>query len=420
VNREYARKLDSRDPLAGYKEEFYLPEHLYYEANGLGPMSRRSEKTLKRVAEEWKTQLVAGWFCGRIPWFYYPERIAAMEQELAGAHERELVIAGGTTTNIHSLVSAFYKPRGKRTKILCDSQIFCSDRYALEAQIRLKGYDPEQELVFAGGGGPLIDEGLIIEAMDENTALIFLPSVVHSTGQLLDVERLAGEAVRRGITVGFDLSHSIGVVPHKLHDWGVDFGVWCNYKYLSGGLGCPATMFIHEKNFHIAPAMPGWHGYVKEKQFRKLPHFEAEEGAGGWQHGSPMILNIAPLEGSLELVLEAGIDAIRRKSLAMTAYFMTMVDEELSRYGVRIVTPREAERRGGHVTLLHAAAPEITEFLDGGSVLTDELRTAVKGRMKENAEPSAQDQVRIAFSPLFMSYEDVWQTADNLCSLFRP
>lgn len=420
MGREYARKLDEKDPLSGYKEEFYLPEHLYYEANGLGPMSKRSEETLKRVAEEWKTQLVAGWFCGKIPWFYYPERVAAMEQKLVGAREQELVIAGGTTTNIHSLVSAFYKPEGNRTKIVCDHQIFCSDRYALEAQIRLKGYDPEQELVLAGGSGPLIDEELIIEEMRGDTALVFLPSVVHSTGQLLDVERLAGEAARRGIIIGFDLSHSVGVVPHKLHEWGVDFGVWCNYKYLSGGLGCPATIFIHEKNFDVAPAMPGWHGYVKEKQFRKLPYFEAEKGAGGWQHGSPLILNMAPLEGSLDMVLEAGIDAIRKKSLAMTEYFMSLVDEELSRYGVQILTPREAERRGGHVTILHVAADEITEFLDSGSVLTDKLRAAVKGKMECHMEPSVEDQVRISFSPLFMSYEDVWQTADNLCRLLCP
>ncbi len=420
MNREYARRLDAKDPLSGYKEEFYLPEHLYYEANGLGPMSRRSEATLYRVAKEWKDQLVAGWFRGKIPWFYYPERVAAMEQELAGAREKELVIAGGTTTNIHSLVSAFYRPKGKRTKIICDCQIFCSDRYALEAQIRLKGYDPKKELVLAGGSGPLIDETLIIEAMDEDTALVFLPSVVHSTGQLLDVERLAGEAARRGIPIGFDLSHSIGVVPHSLHEWGVDFGVWCNYKYLSGGLGCPATIFVHEKNFHVSPAMPGWHGYVKEKQFCKLPYFEAETGAGGWQHGSPLILNMAPLEGSLDMVLEAGIDAIRQKSLAMTEYFMALVDDELSRYGVRILTPREAARRGGHVAILHPAAAEITEFLDGGSVLTEELRAAVKDKTSRRLEAAASDQVRIAFSPLFMSFEDVWQTKENLCGLLRP
>lgn len=420
MNREYARELDQRDPLSRYKEEFYLPEHLYYEANGLGPMSRRSEKTLKRVAEEWKTQLVSGWFCGKIPWFHYPERLAAMEQNLAGAFEKELVVAGGTTTNIHSLVSAFYRPEGIRTKIICDHQIFCSDRYALEAQIRLKGYDPEKELVLAGGGGPLINEELIIEAMGEDTALVFLPSVVHSTGQLLDIERLAKEAVSREIVIGLDLSHSIGVMPHKLHDWGVDFATWCNYKYLSGGLGCPATIFIHEKNFHISPAMPGWHGYVKERQFQKLPYFEAETGAGGWQHGSPLILNMAPLEGALDMVLEAGIDAIREKSLAMTGYFMSLMEEELSGCGVQILTPRESERRGGHVTILHVAADEITEFLDSDSVLTDGLREAVRRKMERRAEPSVEDQVRIAFSPLFMSYEDVWQTADNLCRLLRP
>lgn len=417
MNAEYAKELDKKDILSKYKAEFYLPKHLYYEANGLGPMSRRSEKTLKRVAEEWKTQLVNGWFSGKIPWFYYPERIAAMESSLAGAHDKELVIIGGTTTNIHSLISAFYQPEGSKTKIVCDTQIFCSDRYALEAQIRLKGYDPEKELILAGGPEPLIDEDDIIRKMDENTALAFLPSVVHSTGQLLDMERLTHEASKRNIVIGFDLSHSIGVVPHKLHDWGADFGVWCNYKYLNGGLGCPATIFIHEKNFGISPAMPGWHGYVKEKQFQKLAHFEAETGAGGWQHGSPLILNIAPLEGSLDMILEAGIDAIRKKSLGMTEYFMSLVDERLSKYGVMILTPRQPHKRGGHVTLLHSASDEITEFLDSGSVVTDKLKASVKAKLAQNTEPTGKNQIRISFSPLFMSYEDVWQTADNLRKL---
>ena len=409
-----AASMDEKDVLKKYKEEFYLPDYLYYEANGLGPMSRRSEATLNRVAEEWKNLLVAGWFAGEVPWFYYPARIAAMEEELVGAKEKELIINGTTTTNIHSVLAAFYKPWGKRTKILCDSQIFSSDRYAVEAQIRLKGQDPDDDLILAGIGNPIISEDEIIDWMSEEVALIFLPSVVHSTGQLLDMERLAAEAAKRGIPIGFDLSHSAGVVPCKLHDWGVDFAVWCNYKYLNGGLGCPSTIFIHEKNFDVPVAMPGWHGYVKDLQFRKLPHFEAERGAGGWQHGSPLILNIAPLEGALDMVREAGIDAIRKKSLAMTGYFMELIDEKLAKLGVEILTPREDDRRGGHVTILHVAASEITDFLDSGSRITDELKSAVREKMASGKPAGKDDQVRISFSPLYFSFEDVYMTAQNL------
>lgn len=419
MDKRYAEDLDRKDVLAKYKEEFYLPDDLYYEANGLGPMSRRSEKTLMRVADEWKNQLVAGWFRGEIPWFYYAERVAQMEQEIVGAADKELIINGTTTTNIHSLVAAFYRPEGKRTKILCDSQIFCSDRYALEAQIRLKGYEPGKELVPAGKEGILLDEDELIEAMDEETALVFLPSVVHTTGQLLDIKRLTGKAAEKGITIGFDLSHSAGVVPHSLHDWGVDFAVWCNYKYLNGGLGCPSTMFIHEKNFDVKPAMPGWHGYVKSRQFQKLPYFEAAEGAGGWQHGSPLILNMAPLEGSLTMIREAGIDQIREKSLRMTGLFMELLEEMPKEYGIEIITPKEEEKRGGHVTLLHIASDEITEFLDSGSRITEKLKTAVRQKMETGEKPDQKNQVRISFSPLFMSYEDVWKTAQNLEELLR-
>ena len=416
---EYARELDKKDVLARYKEEFYLPSYLYYEANGLGPMSRRSEATLLRVASEWKEQLVAGWFSGKIPWFYYPERIAAMERDLVGAVDKELIINGTTTTNIHCARASFYRPQGKRTKILCDRQIFSSDKYAVDGQIRLKGMDPEAELILGGGEELLLDEEKIVEAMTPEVALVFLGSVIHSTGQILDMEYLTEEAHKRGIPIGFDLSHSAGVVPHKLHDWKVDFAVWCNYKYLNGGLGCPATLFIHESNFSVYPAMPGWHGYKKSLQFKKLPEFEPETGAGGWQHGSPMILNIAPLEGALEMIQEAGIDKIRRKSLEMTGFFMELVKEKLMPLGVQIITPEEAKRRGGHVTIAHIASEEMKEFLDSGSHITKELKEAVEKKIKSEKRPDASNQVRIAFSPLFTSFADVWQTAENLYGLLK-
>ena len=416
---DYAEKLDEKDVLSGYKEEFYLPEHLYYEANGLGPMSKRSEATMKRVASEWKDLLVAGWFAGEIPWFYYPERLAGMEQELVGAVDGEVIINGTTTTNIHCVLSAFYQPRGKRTKILCDSQIFSTDKYAVDAQVRLKGLDPEQEVILGGGDGLILDEKKIVEEMTSEVALVFLGSVIHTTGQLLDVEYLTEEAHKRGIQIGFDLSHSAGVVPHKLHEWGVDFAVWCNYKYLNGGLGCPASLFIHEAHFDMEPALPGWHGFRKAKQFQKLPRFEAETGAGGWQHGSPLILNMAPLEGALDMVREAGIERIRRKSLDMTGYLMDLIEERLVDLGTEIVTPREESRRGGHVTILHAASEEITEFLDNGSQLTEELREKIMKRRRAGEKPGKKNQVRIAFSPLFSSFADVWQTAENLYQLLK-
>lgn len=419
MTQEYAVKLDEEDKLAKYREEFYLPPYIYYEANGLGPMSCRSRATLERVALEWKDMLVSGWFAGKIPWFYYSEELAKREQNLVGAVERELIINGTTTTNIHCLLSSFYRPAGNRTKLLCDSQIFSSDKYAVDGQICLKGKDPAKELILGGGEGIILDEGKLVEEMTPEVALVFLGSVIHSTGQLLDIEYLTREAHRRGIKIGFDLSHSAGIVPHKLHDWGVDFAVWCNYKYLNGGLGCPATMFIHEVNFDICPAMPGWHGYKKEEQFKKLPHFNPELGAGGWQHGSPLILNMAPLEGSLDMIREAGIDAIRQKSLKMTGYFMELADKKLAPLGVEIVTPKEEKRRGGHVTILHVAAQQITEFLDGGSQFTEELREAVVQKQKEKKQPEPGDQVRIAFSPLFSTFLDVWQTVENLYKLLN-
>lgn len=417
LEKAFAETLDSADPLSSYKKQFYLPEHLYYEANGLGPMSIRSEATMQRVISEWKNKLVAGWFDGEIPWFYYPEKLAAMEQTIVGAEEKELILNGTTTTNIHSLLAAFYLPKGQKRKILCDSQMFSTDQYAVESILKIKGFDPCTELVLGGGDELLLDEAHLIAQMNDEVALIFLPSVVHSTGQLLDMERLTKEAQNRGILIGFDLSHSAGIVPHALHDWGVDFAVWCSYKYLNGGLGCPASMFIHKKNFHIEPALCGWHGFVKSEQFKKLPHFVAEAGAGGWQHGSPLILNMAPLEGSLSMILEAGIDAIRKKSIDMTSYFIKLLHELMHDLQVQVVTPEDPQKRGGHVTIMHPASEEITEFLDSGSMITDERKQKVKE--KQMCPATKNNLVRIAFSPLFMSYEDVRQTALNLFELLK-
>ncbi len=417
INCEYAQMLDKNDALKKYKDEFYLPNYLFYGANGLGPMSTYSEKTLSRVSQEWKTKLLSGWFSGEIPWFYYPERVGAMQADLVGAKEKELVLAQTTTTNLHSTLAAFYKPEKNKTKVVCDNQMFSSNKYVLDAQIKLKGYEPINEIVKVGANELIINEDDIITAMTDDVALIYLQTVIHSTGQLIDIEKIAKAANEKGITIGVDCSHSVGVIEHELHNWGVDFAVWTNYKYLNGGLGCPATIFIHEKNFDVMPALPGWHGYVKSKQFSKLEDFEAEVGAGGWQHGSPNIINMAPLEGSLKMINEIGIKAIREKSLKMTEYFINLVDENLKEFCVEVVSPREEKRRSAHIMLSHIAADVIEEFLDSGSNITDDLINKIKDRQKiKNPD---KKYVRIAFSPLFMSFEDVRKTLENIYELLK-
>jgi len=237
--------------------------------------------------------------------------------------------------------------------------------------------------------------------VNDNVALVFLPSVLYRSGQLLDIRQLTEEAHRRGIVIGFDCCHSVGSVPHYFDKWDVDFALWCSYKYLNGGPGSAAFLYVNKKHFNREPALAGWFGYVKDRQFDMSLEFEHSRSAGGWQISSPAILSSAPLEGSLRVTLEAGIEAIRAKSLEMTSYLMFLVDEVLSQspYDFSIGTPREDERRGGHVAIEHEEGLRISEALRSRGVVADFRPPNI---------------VRIAPVPLYNTYHEVWQVVQHL------
>ncbi|MHA2309664.1 MAG: aminotransferase class V-fold PLP-dependent enzyme, partial [Candidatus Heimdallarchaeaceae archaeon] len=236
-------------------------------------------------------------------------------------------------------------------------------------------------------------------------AIILLPSALFRSGQLLDMKYLTEEAHKRGIIIGWDCSHSVGVVPHYFDEWGVDFAIWCSYKYLNAGPGASAFLYVNEKHFNKEAALSGWFGYVKEKQFEMNLHFEQAKNAGGWQISSPSILGSAALEGALDLILEAGIDEIRAKSLKMTSYMIFLVDELLSKepYNFSIGTPREEERRGGHVALEHKEAYKIHEELLKKNVVHDFRPPNI---------------VRITPSALYNTYSEIWEVISIIKSLF--
>lgn len=415
----FARAQDEADPLKGYKAHFFKPEAAYYiEANGLGLACKEAKQTLNRVAEEWARFGVGGWMQGDPAWFFYPEKLAGAQAPLVGAKPEELILAGTTTTNIHSALATFYRPTKTKYKILIDELNFPSDRYAVESQLALKGQNPKKALAVAKSrNGWTLEEDDLIAAMTEDVQLAFFPSVLHQSGQLLDIEKLGRAAAERGIVIGFDLSHSVGVVPHNLTAAAADFAVWCNYKYLNGGPGCPASLYINEKHFGETPGLAGWHGYNKNRQFSMLPSFEAAGTAGGWQHGSPHILNMAPLEGAQSLVLSAGVLPMREKSLALTGFFLKLAAEWLMPLGAVLATPQREERRGGQVTFVHPAGGVINEALESGFAEKAELYAAYKKENKpkgELAQYTRADMVRISFSPLYSSFEEVYRLARAL------
>lgn len=392
-----ALEMDRSDPLARVtRSRFYIPPGtIYMDGNSLGLLSLDSEASVLRTLEEWKTRAIDGWMTGDSPWFTLGERLGERVAALVGAEASEVVVTGTTTVNIHALVSAFYRPRGRRRQILATELDFPSDIYALLGQLSLRhGADGHDLLVKAPSrDGHTIEENDIIELMTDSVALALLPSVLYRSGQLLDMERLTASARERDIIIGFDCCHSIGVVPHHLSAWGADFALWCHYKYMNSGPGAAAGLYINSRWSNLEPALPGWWGYRKDRQFDMLHRFEAQKGAGGFQISSPAILSTAPLEGALDLVEEVGVDRIRARSLRLTGYLMSLLEGLPEGLGSRIVTPRSPRRRGGHVALAHPHARELVRLLGQRGIIVDFRHP---------------DIVRIAPSPLYSTFHEVW------------
>ena len=358
-SEEYARQLDLSDELAPFKEEFYLEDGvLYMDGNSLGLLSRRAEKTLFDVLGDWKEFGIGGWTRGERPWFYLSERLGEMVAPLVGAASEEVVMTGSTTVNIHQLVSTFYRPEGGRIKILATELDFPTDIYALQSQLRLRGLKPTEHLVeVESRAGRTIDEEDVIAAMTEEVALVLMPTVLYRSGQLIDVEGLTRKAHERGIVIGFDAAHSIGSVPHSFSDWGVDFALWCSYKHLNGGPGA-AGLYANREHFGRLPGLAGWFGYDKDRQFDMEHNFLPARSAGAYQIGTPHVLSLAPLLGSLEMFSEAGIERIRRKSLRLTRYLMDLTEHQLAGMGFcRTVRLAHGPVPGARVVDQHEPAP---------------------------------------------------------------
>jgi kynureninase len=398
TTRAAAIARDENDSLAGFADRFHLADELYMDGNSLGPLSDDAHRTLDRVIEEWRDLGIRGWTEGNPPWFRYGEFLGDRLAPLIGADEAEVVAANSTTVNIHTLIGTFLDALDGQPTVLADELNFPTDGYAIRAQLRQRNLAPDDHLVVVeSNDGRTIGEDDVITALETNDIdLVFLPSVLYRSGQLLDIERITTAAHDRGALCGFDLAHSIGVVPHDLSE--TDFAVWCSYKYLNAGPGAIAGCYVNERHFGTQPALAGWWGHEKETQFEMNRTFTPAETAGAWQIGTVPMLSAAPLEGALDITAEAGIDAIREKSLDLTDYLIALVDDRLSDE-FTVGTPRERSRRGGHVAIEHPAAQRICLALKSRGVVVD-------------FRPP--DVIRVCPAPLYTSYTDVWEFATEL------
>jgi kynureninase len=403
----YAREQDAADPLRSWRDQFRLPPRpdgqplIYFCGHSLGLQPKTVRPLVEQELDSWARQGVEGHFHGARPWYSYHELFRDQGARLVGAVPGEVVMMNSLTVNLHLMMATFYRPTAARFKILVDEPTFPSDRYAVQSQIRHHGFDPAAGLVplHPRPGEHLIRMGdveALLQERGREIALVLLSAVNFFTGQLLDVGRITAAAKNQGCVVGLDLAHAAGNVPLRLHDWQVDFAVWCNYKYLNSGPGAVGGCFVHEthgENLDL-PRLAGWWGNDPATRFRM--HLEADfvprPGADGWQVSNPPILAAAPLLASLAIFDAAGMAALRAKSVWLTGYLQYLLDH-IPPGRFEVITPRDPARRGCQLSMLvHDRPREILKSLGGKAVC-------------DFREPNV---IRVAPVPLYNTFQEVW------------
>jgi kynureninase len=396
-----AAELDARDGLAGLAREFDKPPgQIYLDGNSLGLLCRPAEETLREAVETWRQWAVLGWTAGPRPWFDLARQAAGMLAPLLGAEPDDVMVGQSATVNLHQLLSTFYEPAGPRPRVLIDAQSFPTDRYAVASHLRLRGRDPIKDLVvFDNSVDSLLEEAQLLAALDGSVGLAVLPSVHFRTGQLLDMGHLTREARARGVLILWDCAHSAGVIPHRFRDEDIDLAFGCTYKYLNGGPGAVGFLYVHPRHRQREPGLAGWFGCDPARQFAMEPTFHPAADAGRFLLGTPHVLSLAPLIGSLSLIQRAGVAALRHKSLLLTEFLRQEVEARLTAHGVRVLTPAEEHRRGGHLALVHPQAGRLSRAL------------RLRGVIPDFRPP---DLLRLAPVPLYTSFSECQRAVDAL------
>ena len=402
-----AKALDAAEPLKGFREKFIFPQHegenaLYFTGNSLGLQPKKAIEALQVELDDWAEHGVKGHFRAKNPWMHYHEFFADSLASIAGALPTEVVAMNALTVNLHLLLVSFYRPHGKRTKILCEAKAFPSDRYALLSQIKFHGGDPDKDLIEIApreGENTLRLEDILsaIEETGNELATVMIGGVNYYTGQLHDMKTITEAAHAVKAICGFDLAHAMGNVPLKLHEWGVDFACWCSYKYINSGPGAVGGAFVHEKHHKSdRPRLEGWWGHDKETRFQMGPDYVSMGTAESWQTSNAPVFNMAIHKVSLEIFKEAGgMEVLRERALRLTDYLEktiksinSIVDTELE-----ILTPSNPDERGSQLSFVaHGQGRELFDKLSAKGVVVDWREPAV---------------IRMAPVPLYNSFEDI-------------
>lgn len=406
TNLAYAKKLDKSDPLRSYRDRFYLPtqkngkSHIYLCGNSLGLQPKSTESALRQELIDWRNFGVEGHFHAKNPWMPYHELLTHSMAKIVGAKPIEVVIMNTLTVNLHLMMVSFYRPSKTRFKILIEHDAFPSDRYAVVSQLKFHGIDPANGLVElkARAGEHCIREAdikSILEEQGQEIALIMIGNTNYYTGQFFNMKQIAQWGHAQGCLVGFDCAHGAGNVDLQLNESGVDFAVWCSYKYLNSGPGSLGGCFVHERHARNKdlPRFTGWWGHNKETRFGMRDDYDPIPGVEAWQLSNPPILSMAAIKASIEIYSEAGMDNLIRKSKLLTGYMAYLI-EQLDDESIEIITPEDPNKRGCQLSIRVINANK--KLFDG---ITQE------GVIADWREP---DVIRVAPVPLYNSFEDVY------------
>ena len=408
-NESFAREMDEQDSLKNFREKFYIPKQesgedvLYFTGNSLGLQPRTTRGFIEQELSDWANLGVEGHFHAKTPWMPYHEFLTGQMARVVGALPVETVVMNSLTVNLHLLMVSFYRPEGKRRKIVIEKNAFPSDQYAVASQLKFHGFAPEEtliELAPRAGENCLRTED-IENSLRENgdeIALVMLGGVNYYTGQAFDMRRITGIGHGIGALVGFDLAHAAGNLKLHLHDWNADFAAWCSYKYLNAGPGGIAGVFVHERHadsFDL-PRFAGWWGHDKATRFLMDDKFVPMRGAEGWQLSNPPIFQLAALRASLEIFEAAGMTALREKSVKLTNYLEFLLGE-IHDERIEVITPADPRERGCQLSIR-------VKNSDKNLFNTITARNVV-------ADWREPDVIRVAPVPLYNSFSDVYEFA---------
>jgi len=407
TGKDFAIEMDKIDPLKNFRDKFYIPDNtIYLCGNSLGLQPKTTKDYILQELEDWKIYGVEGHLNAKRPWLPYHEFLTESTARLVGADNDEVVNMNSLTTNLHLMMISFYRPEGKRNKILIEKNAFPSDIYAVKSQIEFHGLNVKDCLIefSADEGEDIIKTDKLIDYIYKHgneIALIMMGGVNYYSGQAFEMAEITKAGHKMGCIVAFDLAHATGNLKLELSKWKIDFAVWCNYKYMNAGPGAIGGAYVNRKHLtdEKIPKLKGWWGHNKKIRFLMGPEYEAIPTVESWQLSNPPIFQLASLRASLDIFDEAGIDNLRTKSEKLTGYCEFLIKNNNTE-NISIITPEDPSQRGCQLSL--------RTFKDGKKIYD---RLTKEGVICDWREP---DVIRIAPVPLYNSYSDVFNFSQIL------